>query len=107
MPTVFADPTPTALHGATITKIACFGEVLLRLSALPGEQLLQTGQFAVHVGGAEANVAVSLSRLGISSSMVSVLPNNPLGLAARDELRKYGVDTAGCSLRRAEWVSIS
>ena len=45
-------------------KIVCFGELLLRLGA-PGRQLLlQSPALEVHVGGAEANVAVALARFG-------------------------------------------
>jgi 2-dehydro-3-deoxygluconokinase len=75
--------------------IVCFGEMLLRLSAPPGEMLLQTPTFQVAVGGAEANVAVALARAGVPAAMVSILPDNPLGSAARDALRRYGVDTGG------------
>lgn len=73
----------------------CFGEMLLRLGARGREQLLQSPWLDVCVGGAEANVAVSLARLGTASTMVSVLPDNALGRHARDELRRHGVDTAG------------
>ena len=72
--------------------LICFGELLLRLGA-PGRQLLlQTPQFEVHVGGAEANVAVALARFGHSVQMLSVVPDSPLGLAAVGELRRHGVD---------------
>ena len=73
--------------------IVCFGELLLRLSSPPGEMLLQSPQMQVCVGGAEANVAVSLAQFGHRVSMVSALPDNALGCAARDRLRAHGVDT--------------
>jgi 2-dehydro-3-deoxygluconokinase len=74
-------------------NILCFGEVLLRLSA-PGKQLLLQGRtLETHVGGAEANVAVALSRFGHGVVMASTLPDNPLGHGCRDELRRHGVDT--------------
>ncbi|BCW87548.1 2-dehydro-3-deoxygluconokinase [Alphaproteobacteria bacterium SO-S41] len=76
-------------------RIVCFGELLLRLTAPGHEVLLQTPRLDVHVGGAEANVAVSLARLGRPAAMVSVIPDTALGYAARDELRRHGVDTAG------------
>ena len=76
-------------------RIVCFGELLLRLAAPAAEVLLQSPRLEVRVGGAEANVAVSLARLGHPVAMVSVLPEGPLGTAARDELRRYGVDTSG------------
>ncbi len=75
--------------------IVCFGEILIRLSAPDHELLLQSPRLAVHIGGAEANVAVSLSRLGRSARMASFLPDNELGRAARDELRRHGVDVSG------------
>lgn len=74
-------------------NIVCFGELLLRLSAPAGQLMLQTPHLDTCVGGAEANVAVSLARLGHSVSMVSSLPDNALGIAARDALRTHGVDT--------------
>ena len=75
------------------SPLICFGELLLRLGA-PGRQLLlQTPQFEVHVGGAEANVAVALARFGHPVRMLSVVPDNPLGAAAVGELRRHGVDT--------------
>jgi 2-dehydro-3-deoxygluconokinase len=72
--------------------IVCFGEILIRLSAPDNELLLQTPRLSVHFGGAEANVAVSLSRLGQAARMVGFVPDNALGRTARDELRRYGVD---------------
>ncbi len=74
-------------------KIVCFGELLLRMSSPAGEMLLQSPRLDVCIGGAEANVAVSLARFGHAVSMVSALPDNALGAAARDGLRAHGVDT--------------
>ncbi len=72
---------------------ACFGELLLRLSSPRNELLLQSGTLAVHIGGAEANVAVSLAQFGHSTLMASVVPDNPLGKACIGELRRHGVRT--------------
>jgi len=74
-------------------EIVCFGELLLRLSAPAGQLMLQTPYLETCIGGAEANVAVSLARLGHSVSMVSSLPDNALGMAVRDGLRTHGVET--------------
>ena len=41
--------------------VVCFGELLLRLTAPGRELLLQTPRLDVHIGGAEANVAVGLA----------------------------------------------
>ncbi len=75
--------------------IVCFGELLLRLAAPGRELLLQSGRLDVHVGGAEANVAVGLARLGHEVTMVSRVPAGPLGEAAIGYLRRHGVDATG------------
>ncbi len=80
------------------TRIICFGELLLRLTAPGRELLLQTGRLDVHVGGAEANVAVGLARLGHDVAMVSRLPDNALGDAARGHLRRHGVSDAAVAV---------
>jgi len=74
-------------------NIVCFGELLLRMSAPAGQLLLQAPQLDTCIGGAEANVAVSLARLGHPVSLVSSLPDNALGAAVRDGVRAHGVDT--------------
>lgn len=74
--------------------ILCFGEMLLRLAPDHGELLLQSPGLTVRPGGAEVNVAVSLARFGAPGALVTVLPDNALGHAARDEARKHGVDTS-------------
>ena len=76
-------------------RIVCFGEMLLRLSSPAGQLLLQTPQFDTCIGGAEANVAVSLARFGQPAAMTSTLPDNALGWAARDQLRMHGVAVDG------------
>jgi 2-dehydro-3-deoxygluconokinase len=73
-------------------KIVAFGELMLRLTAPDKERLLQSARLQATFGGAEANVAVSLARMGHDAAVITVLPQNALGLAARDELRKAGVD---------------
>jgi 2-dehydro-3-deoxygluconokinase len=78
----------------TAGRIVCFGEILLRLAAPGAERLLQSPRLEVSVGGAEANVAVSLARLGLDAALISVAPDNPLGRAAVEELRRHGVDVS-------------
>jgi len=76
-------------------RIACFGELLVRLGSPDGERLLQSPRLDVHIGGAEANVAVSLARFGHAAQMLGVVAANALGLAAVAELRRHGVATDG------------
>lgn len=74
--------------------VLCFGELLLRLSAPRGEALLQGTSLDANFGGAEGNVAVGLARLGRPAAMVSVVPDDAIGDAAIESLRKAGVDTS-------------
>jgi 2-dehydro-3-deoxygluconokinase len=82
-------------------RVVCFGEVLLRLSAPGKELLLQSPRLEAHIGGAEANVAVSLRRLGHPSAVVSALPDSTLGRACAGELRRHGVATDAIQFRDA------
>ncbi len=75
-----------------MARVACFGELLLRLTAPGRELLLQRPHLDVHIGGAEANVAVGLASLGNSTKVVSIVPDTALGQAAIGYLRRYGVD---------------
>lgn len=80
--------------------IVCFGELLLRLAAPGHGRLMQEARFDVHVGGAEANVAVGLAGFGHEVAMLGAVPDNALGAGAVGELRRAGVDTSRI-LRRA------
>jgi 2-dehydro-3-deoxygluconokinase len=75
-------------------RVVCFGELLIRLTAPGRELLLQSPSLDVHVGGAEANVAIGLASLGHDCAMVSRVPDNVLGEAAKAHLRRYGVDAS-------------
>jgi 2-dehydro-3-deoxygluconokinase len=71
-----------------------FGEIMLRLKAPGFEKVLQSPLFEATFGGGEANVAVGLSRLGMNAAYVSAIPDNPIGDACIQELRKHGIDTS-------------
>jgi 2-dehydro-3-deoxygluconokinase len=77
-----------------LTRFICFGELLLRLGAPGRELLLQSPRLDVHIGGAEANVAVALAHFGHQVALVSSVADNVLGKAAIGEMRRHGVDTS-------------
>jgi len=56
--------------------------------------LFESPELHTFFGGAEANVAVALSHLGLTADYVTRLPEGPLGDAALDALRREGVGTA-------------
>jgi 2-dehydro-3-deoxygluconokinase len=74
-------------------KVVTFGEVMLRFSTQAFSRFTQATAFDVTYAGAEANVAVSVLNFGIPSLHVTRFPDNDLGHAAAQALRRYGVDT--------------
>lgn len=74
-------------------KIVTMGEIMLRLSTPGFKRFVQAETFDVVYGGGEANVAVSLSNYGYDSYFVSKLPQNDIGQAAINHLRRFGVKT--------------
>ncbi|MBS4534774.1 sugar kinase [Clostridium sp. D2Q-14] len=74
-------------------KIITLGEIMLRLSTPGYERFVQADSFDVVYGGGESNVAVSLANYGLDAYFVSKLPENEIGQAAINHLRRFGVNT--------------
>lgn len=77
-----------------MSDVVTFGEAMIRLSPPNFQRLEQANHLDVHAGGAELNVAVGLSRLGMKSAWVSKLPRNSLGYLIRDRAQQFGIDCA-------------
>ena len=75
-------------------KIVTFGEIMMRLNPEGYLRFVQADKFEATYAGGEANVAVSLANYGLDAAFVTKLPDNPLGAAARNEVRRFGVDTS-------------
>lgn len=76
-----------------MSRIVCFGEIMLRLSPPGYMRFVQANSFDVVYGGGEANVSVSLANYGMDAAFVTRVPDNPIGDSAVNELRRFGVDT--------------
>ena len=74
-------------------KVVTFGEIMLRLTPPNYLRFVQADSFDVTYGGGEANVAVSLANYGEDAYFVTKVPDNPIGQAAINHLRRYGVNT--------------
>ncbi|WP_148862137.1 carbohydrate kinase family protein [Marinobacter fonticola] len=72
-------------------RVIAFGEALIDMLALPGE-----GQrrFLEQPGGAPANVAVGVAKLGGQASFVGQVGNDMFGDKLARAMRGYGVDTS-------------
>lgn len=69
------------------TDVACYGELLWDF--FEGEK----GAYSRQLGGASANVAVALARLGIATSAAGGVGDDKLGEALKAELAGHGVET--------------
>ncbi|MDR2184193.1 MAG: sugar kinase [Treponema sp.] len=77
-------------------KVVSFGEIMIRLAVKDCRRFRQAlpGDLELSFGGAEANVAVSISLLGGSSVFVSALPAHSIADACLGTLRNLGVDVS-------------
>jgi 2-dehydro-3-deoxygluconokinase len=74
-------------------KVVTLGEIMMRLSTPGFERFVQSDSLDVTYGGGEANVAVALANYGLHGVFVTKVPDNALGQAAINHIRRYGVDT--------------
>lgn len=74
-----------------MNRIVCFGEALIDFLAMPPSDPQQPRAFLQHAGGAPANVAVALARLGNHAEFVGMLGTDMFGEFLLDSLRRAGV----------------
>src|SRR5690625_808443 len=77
-----------------MAQIITIGEMLLRLTPPNKQRITQADAFQVYYGGAEANVAITLSKYGHDVSYLSALPPNSIGDTAILKLQETNVDTS-------------
>ncbi len=74
-------------------KLVTFGEVMMRLSPPGYRKFSQANSFELVYGGGEANVAISCAYLGMKAAHMTRFPDNALGKAATQFLRKHWLST--------------
>lgn len=72
-------------------SLLAMGEVLLRLSPFGNERLMRGDSLEKQVGGAELNVVSGVSLLGLRTGIISKLPDNDIGMYAKNKIRFCGV----------------
>lgn len=77
-----------------MSKVVCFGEIMMRLNPEGYQRFVQAGRFEASYAGGEANVSVSLVNYGNEASFVTKLPDNDIARSAVNSLRQFGVDTS-------------
>lgn len=81
--------------------VLCFGEALVDLLPDRRGRLRDCERFSVHSGGAPANVAVGLARLGLRAGFRGVLGDDEFGHLLERKLREEGVETSIRFIREA------
>jgi fructokinase len=80
-------------------SVVCFGELLIDFVALEaGVTVGEASGFVKAPGGAPANVAVAVARLGHSSAFLGQVGDDPFGHFLTGVLKADGVDTSGLTL---------
>jgi len=74
--------------------LVTFGEAMLRLSPPGFRRLEQASALDVHVGGSELNAAVAAARMGLDTTYVTRLTDNPIGRTVANFARTHGIDTS-------------
>lgn len=76
--------------------VVCMGELLIDFVALEtGVSVGEASGFQKAPGGAPANVAVAVKRLGLDSAFIGMVGNDPFGEYLAQVLKDNGVDTTG------------
>jgi 2-dehydro-3-deoxygluconokinase len=78
---------------ATVSVITAGETMVLGTPAHPG-RLRHSAQLQLKIGGAESNLAIALSRVGISAGWISHLGDDEPGQLVLDRVRAEGVDTS-------------
>ncbi len=74
-------------------KFVGFGEMMLRLAPDGYLRFAQANNFNLNYTGAEANMAIALSYMGMPAEMVTKFPDNEIGRCAKRMLTKFEVET--------------
>lgn len=77
-----------------MSKILCFGELMLRLIPDLSGSWLEEGKMRCHVGGAELNVAMALANWGNDVSYLTALPENAVTENIKSYIHSKGIDTS-------------
>ncbi|XP_044467254.1 probable fructokinase-7 isoform X2 [Mangifera indica] len=86
---------PTSGSGNRNSLVVCFGEMLIDfVPTVGGVSLAEAPAFKKAPGGAPANVAVGISRLGGSSAFVGKVGDDEFGYMLADILKQNNVDTS-------------
>jgi len=89
-------------------EVLCLGELLIDLVPQPsGSPLGQAQSLRIAPGGAPANVAVALTRLGATAGFIGKVGDDPLGRLLQKTLVENGVDVSCFHLSRQSLTRVA
>lgn len=88
-------------------SVVCFGEALVDLLAEPSMQPGAPQRFVRYAGGAPANVAVAVARLGAPAVFVGMLAEDSFGDFLLQSLAAAGVSTQYIARTRAAHTALA
>jgi 2-dehydro-3-deoxygluconokinase len=77
-----------------MSKVFCFGELLMRMSPQLGGEWIRNKQMPVFIGGAELNAATALAKWNIHVAYCTALPDNSLSQDIYQHLKERGIDAS-------------
>ncbi|MGY1632449.1 sugar kinase [Geodermatophilus sp. SYSU D01186] len=78
---------------AAVPRVVTAGETMVLVVPTAPGRLRHAGAVTLSIGGAESNVAIGLSRLGVPAAWVSILGDDEPGELVLHRVRAEGVDT--------------
>jgi fructokinase len=88
--------------------VICFGEAIVDFFPdRPGVSLADTEVFHKHAGGAPANMATGLARLGCKAGLCTLVGKDEFGAFLRRRLEEEGVDTTGVGTHESARTGIT
>jgi len=75
-------------------RVVLFGELLMRLETPGHKRFVQAEQFDIAYTGGEANAGVALVNFGAEGFLLAAVPDNDVGLACVQQMRRFGLDTS-------------
>jgi fructokinase len=92
----------------TPVDVLCFGEVLVDFfPERPGIPLEECDRYERHIGGAPANVAIGLGRLGMRPGLMTLVGPDAFGVYVKRKLAEEGVDVRGVGLHRTAKTGVT
>jgi len=76
-----------------MSKVLCFGELLMRLSPQLGGEWIRQNSMPVFIGGAELNAATALAKWNIPVSYCTALPDHYFSKEIIDFVNAKGIET--------------